>query len=89
MNPQHLWHSAQRLAVLLDVAPATIRDWARRGLFGDGNAVMLPGRDLRVSEAGRQFFLEHNCVSVGAVVFARTHGELRRKHGQRIESDPA
>lgn len=48
----------EKVALLCDVTPGTVRAWEAAGDFGEGNSVSLPGGDLRIRRSAVEAFLD-------------------------------
>lgn len=87
------WFKLQRLALMLDFEPKTIRRWWKEGKFGPPEGGRAEdyfftvgegtGADVRISSRGYEYFLAHHTQSsaemVAPVVSGRTPGEARRE----------
>ena len=86
------WYRLQRLALMLDFDPKTVRRWWKEGRFGPPQGGRAEdyfftvgdarGADVRISARGYEYFLAHHTQSSTAapdVVTGRTPGEARRE----------
>ena len=73
------------LAWLFSFAPATIKEWTDRNLFGPPEDFLRVGNDIRIPDSGALFFINNHlnqkseAQRLADQVRGRTLGEARRR----------